>query len=501
MRYSELIVLLNEKFELKNISNYNDSKITDIKLLDNKVDKWNEKTLYMGNYSNVITKPLTPIMMLGTDNNIVLPENSSYTLVKSDDITSIYNVARDIIIEDLRSEAALFELAQEVLYKKNILSLINNAAMLLGNALILTDVGHNVLAYSTNFDIVDPLWSENIEIGYCSDSFIQKVRANKEMKEWNKNGNDTVKIILQGDKQPKLVSRILQDGHIAGSLIMIEHHTKINNGHYKQLPLVGNILYESLNNDFSTGIQKSFYSSVLYNILDESEHDKTVLLNISKIKFPKKMKVVVAQFTANIKNRYLKLSIKRDLGRIFSNGFTVIYKSYIGVLVPDISEEQSELLKEIALKESLSIGISWFFTDISEFKYYFSQAVTCIKQSQFFGQDKQINEYTDFSFYDILLNFPDRALLENYCHPALKILNDYGQDFYQTLCIYLECNKNINDTAERLYIHRNTLNYRIRRIKELTNLDLDSANVIYCLMYSYRIESFLNKMNSRKDKY
>lgn len=498
MRYSELIKLLMESFEIVNVTNYNDSKITDIKLLDSNVDKWNEKTLYIGNYSNIHTQFIKPIMMLGIDANPMLPKESSYSIIKSDDLINIFNAAKDLIIEDLRTDAALFELTQEVLIKKNILSLINNAAMLLGNALILTDIGQNILAYSTNFEIVDPLWAENIERGYCSDDFIRKVRSNKQMKEWGKNGNDTVKITLPGDNQPKLVARILQDGHVAGSLIMIEHHTKITHVHYKQLPLVGNILYESLNNDFSTEMQKSFYSSILYNILDERENDKSVLLNISKLKFPDKMKVVVAQFAINIKNRYLKLSVKGDLGRIFPESFTVIYKGYIVVLVSDITFDQRELLNELCLKENLNIGISWTFTDISQFKSHFSQSVTCIKQSQFFGQKEQINEYTDFSFYDMLLNISDKTSLENYCHPALKILHDYGQDFYQTLSTYLECNKNVNETANKLYIHRNTLNYRIKRIKELTNLDLDNTNVVQCLMQSYKIETFLYKMSIKK---
>ncbi len=39
-------------------------------------------------------------------------------------------------------------------------------------------------------------------------------------------GRDSQLIVLPGDKQPKLVARIISEGHITGSLIMIEHHTK-----------------------------------------------------------------------------------------------------------------------------------------------------------------------------------------------------------------------------------------------------------------------------------
>lgn len=494
MLYSELIILLKEDFEIVNNINYNNSKINNVKLIDSdrNVDKWNEKTLYIGNYSCTSSMPVS-IMMLGTDESPNLPEKSSYSKINPGDIYKIFNAAKDLIIEDLRSEAALFELTQEVLNKKSILSLINHAADLLGNALILTDVEHKVLSYSTNYEIMDPLWADNIERGYCSNEFIQNVRMNKQMKEWNKLGNDVVKITLSGDKQPKLVSRIIYDGHVAGSLIMIEHHTKITHTHFKQLLLVGNILFESLNYDISTGIKKSFYSSILYNLLDEKENGKSEILNIAKLKFPQRMKVVVAQYAINQKNRYLKFSIKIDLERIFPEGYSVIFKGYIIILVTDISVTQKEKLKDLSLKENLNIGISWAFSDIFQFKRYFYQSVTCIKQKQYFFQDEQIHDYTDFSFYDMLLKITDKTSLENYCHPALEILSTYDKDFYLTLRTYLECNKNVNETADKLFIHRNTLNYRIKRIKELTGLNLDNPKEVQCLMDSYRIEMFLNK--------
>lgn len=491
MLYSELILLLKDSFEIDCIVNNNNLKITNVKLVDNDMVNWNEKTLYIGSLSSISTKPLS-IMMLGTDESPLLPEKSSYSLVNVEDITSIFNAARDFIIEDLRSEAALFELTKEVLSKKNILNLINHAAELVGNALILTDADNKVLTYSTNYEIMDPLWVKNIELGYCSGEFLKKVRMNEQMNKWNKLGNDVVKITLEGDKQAKLVSRIVYDGHVAGSLIMIEHHTKITHSHYKQLMLIGNILFDSLNYDFSTGMKKSYYSSILYNLLDEKENDKSDLLNISKLEFPANMKVIVARFVYVQKNRYLKFSLKNALERIFPDGFSFIFKSYIGILVTDISEDQRQKLEELTMRENISIGISWSFNDIFQFKRHFYQSVNCIKYNQNFYDNKEVHDYSDFSFYDMLLAITDKQSLKDYCHPALKLLFDYDQDFYNTLRMYLECNKNVNETAKNLFIHRNTLNYRIKRIKELTNLDLDNSKIVQCLMDSYRIDTFLN---------
>ena len=45
-----------------------------------------------------------------------------------------------------------------------------------------------------------------------------------------------------------------------------------------------------------------------------------------------------------------------------------------------------------------------------------------------------------------------------------------------TLETYLHTNCNAMETARRLYIHRNTLNYQLSRIRSLLGMDLESAD-------------------------
>ncbi|WP_415536495.1 helix-turn-helix domain-containing protein [Dehalobacter sp. 4CP] len=59
---------------------------------------------------------------------------------------------------------------------------------------------------------------------------------------------------------------------------------------------------------------------------------------------------------------------------------------------------------------------------------------------------------------------------------------------------YLQCERNYVKTAEKLFIHRNYLLYRIERISELTGLDLDSPDIRLHILMSYRIER-LSKMS------
>lgn len=499
MRYIELIKILQETYQIKTCMSADSPAIRDIRLLSSGEGHWNENILYVGNLEKSITPPDKPVMLLCVDEPPVLPKESNYALISGEDLYGLFNKAKDLIIKDIQGESIGFQLAHLALKGKSISHVINTAAEFMGNALILVDDRNRVLAYSTVYKIEDPLWAQNVERGYCSYEFVQKVRCSRDMKEWDKHGSEAQVITLAGDKQPKLVARITQGGHIAGALVMVAHHRPIEPAHLQQLPQVGRLLMDVFNRDsVSVGVYGSFYSAILYNLLDEAEIlDTLEHITMSKIDFPAEMRIVVARYIHHMDNRYLKHTFSLELERIFPKGHSVYYKSYIGILVPSVSQKQREDLAGLAHKEDVSIGLSWPFTDIMEFKRHFYQAVTSIKLAQRFGQASQVFDYSDYYYYDLLYNYKGKSPLEHYCHPALKTLREYDRasntDLYNTLRTYLEHGKNLRTTAEALFIHRNTLNYRIQRINQLISLDLNSVNVLHSLMNSFRIEIFLSQ--------
>lgn len=499
MQFNEFVQILQEKFEIQGCTRYESPVITDIRLMDKNENQWNMNVVYVGSLAMLNKQPHEPIMLLCVDDTIPLPEGSCYAHIYNEDLYELFNVAKDIIFEDLKGAGMIFELIHMALNGKNIMSVINNAAILLGNALVLVDSSQKVLAYSTNYEITDPLWAQNIETGYCSYEFIQKVRSNKQMQEWSKEGSESRIITLPGDLQPKLVSRITNEGHIVGAVIMIESHTPIRFIHFRQLPMIGKILFDVFNSHSSyDGLHGSYYSTVLYNLLDEMNTLDTIEhITTSKIGFPPEMFVIVARFVQQNDNRYLKRTFTMELEHIFPKGYSVQFKSYMSILVPSISEQQKEALKNLAEREGVGIGISWPFANIIEFKRHFNQAVISIKLAQHFGLFNQIFEYTQYYYYDLLNNYTGKIPLDEYCHPALQRLKEYDErnktELYISLRTFIEHNQNLCLTAEALFIHRNTLVYRLRRIQQITNLDLKDIGILYSLMDAFRIDAFLNK--------
>ena len=57
----------------------------------------------------------------------------------------------------------------------------------------------------------------------------------------------------------------------------------------------------------------------------------------------------------------------------------------------------------------------------------------------------------------------------------------------QTIDAYFNFHGNVSQTAESLFIHRNTLLYRLERIQELTGQDLDQADMRLALQLALKV--------------
>ena len=80
-----------------------------------------------------------------------------------------------------------------------------------------------------------------------------------------------------------------------------------------------------------------------------------------------------------------------------------------------------------------------------------------------------------------------------FSHPAVKILMKYDEEnrteLSKTLYQYLLCGENVVRTAKELFIHRNSLMYRLDKIHQLTGADIsDSQEKVRLFLTLYMID-------------
>ncbi len=102
-----------------------------------------------------------------------------------------------------------------------------------------------------------------------------------------------------------------------------------------------------------------------------------------------------------------------------------------------------------------------------------------------------VTHFDDLGVYRILHHHADKAELDTFAEEALGKLIDYDRkrntDLVDTLDVLLDCNLNISVAARRLYLHYNSLRYRLQKIEELIGPFVDNAHHRFTLQFALRI--------------
>ncbi len=84
----------------------------------------------------------------------------------------------------------------------------------------------------------------------------------------------------------------------------------------------------------------------------------------------------------------------------------------------------------------------------------------------------------------LLANSDSSKLYEHIFKPLLSYDREKGGELVQTLETYLECNFSRTKTAEKMHLHRNSLNYRLQKIEELLGQDINMLDAFPLLLAS-----------------
>lgn len=122
------------------------------------------------------------------------------------------------------------------------------------------------------------------------------------------------------------------------------------------------------------------------------------------------------------------------------------------------------------------MGISLPFKNLPNLRMYFEQTLYAIEYGTLFSPGKNIYLFYDYALDYIIENSSMRQLLCA-CHPDIKALYKedlaHDSDRLPTLRAYLRNNGSLVNTSKELFIHRNTLVYRINKITQMCHYDIN----------------------------
>ena len=156
-----------------------------------------------------------------------------------------------------------------------------------------------------------------------------------------------------------------------------------------------------------------------------------------------------------------------------------------------LTEQEAFFQELIALmkRQSVYCGCSHRFSDLNNLMQNYLQASCAADYG--IHEAGGVNHCEDYAVEYMKAKLRD-AVDTKIVSPSLEKLRKYdienGTEYYHTLYVYLLCERNQTLAAQKLYIHRNSLIYRIGRIEEIIHRDLNEERERLYLLLSFLVE-------------
>ena len=151
------------------------------------------------------------------------------------------------------------------------------------------------------------------------------------------------------------------------------------------------------------------------------------------------------------------------------------------------------LYEELGVQASIGIGCD--VSSFSEIAQSYSQAVTAVRVSAMFRDAGEVHSYREYLLVRMLEDVPKSRLEEYVAQFRIGGMEEvFGdEEMAMTAEAFLESSLNVSEASRNLFMHRNTLMYRLDKIERVTGLNIRK----FSDAVTFRILSVLHRLLGR----
>jgi sugar diacid utilization regulator len=307
-----------------------------------------------------------------------------------------------------------------------------------------------------------------------------------------------------GWKHERLISPILLKNEICGFLSLIKQQDTFNEMEVISLERASSICAAQFLNEWTTiEAEQRIKGELLDELMMENPNIENLFYRMKLMGYDpdKPHYVFVFSLQQNHDSHiqqwesYLMELSKRiadaihDQLKLYGRNYLVSRRlDKISVLIPEdilnktkleskaFGELMVNLISTINKDFRIILGISSLCNGISTFRMGYEEAIKAIEMAQTGRLKSNVISFDELGFLGILLHAKDAQHLEIFAMRLLKDLVKYdqekGTELLKTLYIFLENQGNIHNTSQEMMISIGGLRYRLKRIQEISKIDL-----------------------------
>ena len=383
--------------------------------------------------------------------------------------------------------------------------LIDTATDIFGNPIYVVDLQYKYLAMSDGIVPDNIFFQEESATGYISETGIQYISRNN-LDEKVQQANHAYYHFNQLVEKGTLIDAVEIQGVCVGHAMMLESEHAFYDFDKEFFHRFSKLISMELQKDSSFRQNKGVMYS--YFLIDLIKHPKKNTNHIrERLKAMgyslKDSFYIIAIPTVGYSTSDLKMEVILERMRlILSGSIYVIYENTIVFLISRnlnqrLSDYEMNQLESYLAANQLKAGISNFYQNLEDTACFYQQAVSAVLLGIKLSPASSFYYFSDYYLYKMLETLEkEEPRIQFLIQPGLMKLylydQEHGTDFMDTIIEFLKRPGQPGSIADTLHIHKNTLLYRMGKIRQITGCSFTEGEEYMNYNLSVKIMKYLH---------
>lgn len=489
-----------------------DCELIDFRYLSKRISNFNPYSLYIFKASNLPNE----IICQDKINFLIIKDQSLPSFLLEETTKGKYNyIILDnkelpiykliYIVQDIFNlNTSLISFQEDVLNaignSKSIDDIIKISFNYLKNPIILLNsMYHTCSYYYGEIVIDDPSWNYQLKMSIPHPTYSLLYNQNTKNRKMGENKEEIITTFFpEVMKYKERTIPIVHDNFTIARISVLECNNPLSDCDLEILKTLGKLIYPLLlldkrflvenNSEFdnimnyllkTTNPNKVFIKNALLSLNIDNSNNKYLLLLRDNDNVNSKTKI-------NYVKQYISSLFSKHIVFVYKNSIIVIYNNRNSYKNFCESSEYEDFIKSIK-DYTLKVGVSKLFNNFENFKVAYNQCEKAIYFGELIHKKEDSPYYfDDYVIFNIISSFLEKGDLNNLLDSKLKdLILCNSNDLYYTLYTFIQCRGDTKLTSEKLNIHYNTLKYRLNKIENLFNMDLNDEDYLVKLKLSF----------------
>lgn len=432
-----------------------------------------------------------------TEPNVVYYEQAAQTLL-------LYRAVYRLLAPERQLQQQLAQLDRTCL-TGDVQALAEQAARCLGNPIAIVDTAFNTIAMAPHRPLGVDSWDRILRGEPVEDWDLQQ--AQKMIEQFQRRSLATPQIVDYTEADGRALRRMVAEatvpktGQAVGGLEVIELNRPFEPQDRVLAERVRQLICHYLNRPEAEERPVTPEEALLHDLLYcEPQREEMMRRRLDRYEaLTRPQSFYLATIRLSTAQQKTGANVRALLAQDYPEGWTVLEESALGLLVPaqNTADEEAALiarLRQTGRKLNQTVLLSMLFPSpmqLGSVWRFNGKAHEAAERRHCEPGCRTVAQMFHTVFLQAIAASTD---LRMFIHPMLTELDAYDRthdaNLMRTLNVYLEEECDLNRAAQALYIHRNTLLYRLKRIRAIARLDLDNRSVrevarIGCALWNF----------------